>query len=356
MNGWRLEDPLWLLLLPPVLTLGLLPRLRRRRATVLYSSTQLVAAMRPTLALRFKRFLPWLRVLGLALLVVALARPQHGTEEFRARTEGIAIQMCLDRSGSMQAFDFFIGGERVNRLTAVKQVFRDFVAGAGELPGRPNDLIGLIAFGGYANSKCPLTLDHDVLLKTLASVKIPQPVRDARGRAINSRYLNEERATAIGDAVTLAADRLRQSEAKSKVVILLSDGENTAGVVDPARAAEAAKTLGVKIYTIGVGATGLAPFPTVDLFGRRRFTMQLVRLDEATLRMMAEKTGGRYFHAKNTEALHEVYAEINKLEKTVSEGKIYADYREFYQYAMFPALGLVLLEVLLVTTRFRSLP
>jgi Ca-activated chloride channel family protein len=244
----------------------------------------------------------------------------------------------------------------VNRLTAVKQVFRDFAAGEGELPGRPNDLIGLIAFGGYADSKCPLTLDHDVLLKTLAGVEIPQPVRDTRGRTLNARYLDEEMATAIGDAVTLAADRLRQSEAKSKVVILLSDGANNAGVVDPAQAAEAAKALGIKIYTIGVGTTGLAPYPIIDPFGRRRLIMQRLELDETTLKMMAEKTGGHYFHAKNTEALQEVYAEIDKLEKTVSEGKIYADYREFYQYAMFPGLGLVLLEVLLVATRFRSLP
>ena len=356
MTGWRFEDPLWLLLLAPLLLLGLTERRRRQSAAVLYSSTQLAGAIPVTIALRFKRFLPWLRIGGLCLLVVALARPQRGREEFRVRTEGIAIQMCLDRSGSMRALDFFLAGERVNRLDAVKKVFRDFVAGEGDLPGRPDDLIGLIAFGGFANSKCPLTLDHDALLQTLAAVEIPQPVRDAQGRVLNEQYLEEALATALGDAVALAADRLQETDAKSKVIILLSDGENTAGAIDPAEAARVAKALGVKIYAIGVGETGPAPFPTIDIFGRRVLRSHLVRLDEATLRMLADTTGGKYFHAKNTAALSEVYAEIDQLEKTVSEGALYTDYREYFHYWMFPGLGLVLLEITLVATRFRSLP
>lgn len=356
MNGWRFEDPLWLLALVPLLLLGLFSARRKPRGAVLYSSTQLVATLPKTLALRFKRLVPWVRVLGLGLIVVALARPQHGEEEFRVHTEGIAIQMCIDRSGSMQALDFHLAGERVDRLTAVKKVFRDFVKGEGELPGRPNDPIGLIAFGGFADSRCPLTLDHDALLATLSDVEIPQPIYDSRGRMLNERFLEEEMATAIGDAIALGVDRLQQSVAKSKVLILLSDGENTAGVIEPAEAAEAAKRLGIKIYSIAVGTTGQAPFPAIDVFGRRMLTTQYVRLDEATLKMLADTTGGRYFHAKDTETLHRVYEEIDQLEKTETEGKIYTNYRELYQYAMFPGLGLVLLEVLLAATRFRSLP
>ncbi len=358
MRGLQFQDPMWLLLLIPLAALATWAVRRRRRVAVLYSDVQLLRSLPVTLALRAKWLLPWVRVLGMALLIAALARPQHGREEFRIRTEGVAIQMCLDRSGSMQAMDFQLDGQRVNRLQAVKGVFRDFVAGKGGLPGRPDDLIGLIAFGGYADSKCPLTLDHGALLQVLETVEIPQPITDARGRVINKRLLEEEMATAIGDALALAVDRLKDKniKAKSKVIILLSDGENTAGVIDPAEAAEAAKAFGIKVYTIGVGTSGRAPFPAVDPFGREVLVAQQVRLDEETLKELAETTGGRYFNAQNTEALKDVCAEIDRLEKTVSEGRLYTEYRELCQYAMFPGLGLVLLEVLLACTRFRSLP
>ncbi len=298
----------------------------------------------------------WRDSAGLVLVVVALARPQQGREEFRVRAEGIAIQMCIDRSGSMQAMDFQLDGEPVDRLQAVKQVFRDFVTGRGELPGRPDDLIGLVAFGGFADGKCPLTLDHGALLEVLESVEIPKPVYDSHDRVVNARLLEEEMKTAIGDAVALAVDRLKDAKAKSKVIILLSDGEQTAGVVDPPEAAETAKAFGIKIYTIGIGSTGWAPFPDQDAFGRTVFRRQPVRLDEETLTMLAETTGGRYFNARNTDALKNVYAEIDELEKTLSEGRLYTEYRELYQYAMFPGLGLILLEILLASTRFRSLP
>ena len=356
MTGLRFQDPLWMLLLLPLLLAGLLAIRRQRRVAVLYSDVSILGALPVTMALRIKRLLPWGRLMGLALVVLALARPQHGREEFRIRTEGIAIQMCIDRSGSMQAMDFQLNGEQVNRLEAVKSVFRDFVAGKGKLPGRPDDLIGLIAFGGYPDGKCPLTLDHGALLQVLDAVEIPQPIFDRQGRVINETLLEEEVKTAIGDAIVLAVDRLKEVEAKSKVVILLSDGEQTAGVVDPPEGAETAKPFGIKIYTIGIGTTGWAPVPAQDLFGRKVLRRQPVRLDEDTLKMLAEKTGGRYFNARDTQALENVYAEIDQLEKTLSEGRLYTEYRELYQYAMFPGLGLILLEVLLVSTRFRSLP
>ena len=356
MMGFRFQNPMWLLTLVPLIVVGLLVLRRQRNVAVLFSDVGLLRALPKTFALRIKRAVPWLRILGLALVIVALARPQEGNDEYRIQTEGIAIQMCIDRSGSMQAMDFQLDRQRVNRLTAVKDVFRDFVAGEDELPGRPDDLIGLIAFGGYADAKCPLTLDHGALLQVLDQVQIPEPIRDRQGHVINQRLLEEEMSTAIGDAVVLGVDRLKDAKAKSKVLILLSDGENTAGVVEPAEAAETADTFGIKIYTIGVGSTGMAPFPQIDAFGREFLTRRPVKLDEETLKMLATTTGGEYFHAGNTEALKNVYAEIDQLEKTLSEGRLYTEYRELYQYAMFSGFGLILLHILLVCTRFRSLP
>jgi Ca-activated chloride channel family protein len=300
--------------------------------------------------------LPWLVLVGGVLVIVGLARPQHGREEFRVRTEGIAIEMCLDRSGSMQAMDFELDGERANRLAAVKDVFERFVTGKDDLPGRRNDQIGLIAFGGYAHDKCPLTLDHGVLSQITETIKIPEPIYDEQGRMINERLLQEEHATAIGDAVAAAVDRLKDAKAKSKIIILLSDGEQTAGAVQPLEAAEAAKAYGIKIYSIGIGSTGVAPFPAIDGRGRKVLIRQQVRLDEETLKMMAEVTGGQYFNAKNTETLKRVYAEIDKLEKSHTEGRRYTQYRELYEYLLLPGLALMLLQIVLVSTRFRSLP
>ncbi len=356
MMGWRLQNPLWLLLAVVVLAIVWWSERRRRQNAVLYSSVELLRGLPITLAMRVKRLLPWLRTAGLLLVIIALARPQRGLQEFRVRTEGIAIQMCLDRSGSMQALDFALDGDRVNRLAAVKRVFHDFVAGQGALPGRPDDLIGLISFGGYAEAKAPLTLDHGALLQVLDTVNIPRPVTDSRGRVVNEQLLEEEMATAIGDAVLMAVERLKDVKAKSKVIILLSDGEQTAGVAEPQQGAEAAKAFGIKIYSIGVGSTGSAPFPATDGFGRSVLVRQTVRLDEATLKMLADTTGGKYFNAQDTQALVDVYAEIDRLEKTETEGRLYTEYRELFSWFLLPGLGLVLLELILSATRFRCLP
>jgi Ca-activated chloride channel family protein len=351
-----LHSPLWLLLLVPLAAFVLVATLLRRQAAVIYSDTRLLRDLPVTLRQRLKRLLPWLKFVGMALLIVGLARPQIPKEESLVRTQGIAIEMCLDRSGSMQAMDFEIDGKRVNRLAAVKKVFGDFVNGTDDLNGRPDDLVGLIAFGGFADAQCPLTLDHNVLTEVLDSVEIPQPIFNQAGRAINAPLLEEELATAIGDAVLLGVDRLRGSTAKSKVLILLSDGEHNAGIVDPAEAAEAARKFGIKVYTIGVGSTGVAPFPQTDAFGRTIYVQQRVVLDEETLKMLAEQTGGRYFNARNTRALTKVYEEIDSLEKTALEAPKYSDYEE--RYAGFLALGglLILLELVLASTWLRSLP
>jgi Ca-activated chloride channel family protein len=358
MSTIRLVDPWWLLLIVPLAVATSVAVRRERRISALYSSSRLLDHLPVTLAQRCQRFLPWMRVTGLLLVVVALARPQAGLSQFRIRTEGIALVMCLDRSGSMEALDFQLGGERVNRLAVVKRVFRDFIAGTGKLPGRPDDLIGLVTFGGYAEGIAPLTFDHGALLQMLGTVQIAQPVYDSAGRVVNERYLEEERATAIGDAVTLAVDRLRDSSAKSKAIILLSDGENTAGIVDPAAAAEAAKTFGIKIYAIGIGTTGRVPFPASDRdpFGRQRFIARPVRLDETTLKMLAQTTGGQYFNAQDTEALENVYAAIDQLEKSESEGILYSEYRELFPWWLVPGLVLICGEFILRHTRLRTWP
>ena len=356
MSGLRFADPWWLLLTVPLVAFTLISLRRDRTASVLYSSARLLRDLPVTMAQRFKGLLPWFRFLGLLLVVVAIARPQAGRRQFRVRSEGIAIVMCLDRSGSMEALDFELDGERVNRLAVVKKVFRDFVAGTDKLRGRQDDLIGLVTFGGFAEGKAPLTLDHGALLEVVNSVQIPQPVFDTNGNVVNERYLQEERATAIGDAVTLSVDRLKASNAKSKVIILLSDGEQTAGLIQPAAAAETAQAFGVKIYSIGIGTTGRVPFPVTDQFGRQHLRSQMVKMDETTLKSLAEETGGRYFNAQNTAALEDVYASIDALEKSVAEGSLYSEYGELYQWLLLPGLALVIVELTLRNTRFRSLP
>ncbi|MEO8496613.1 MAG: VWA domain-containing protein [Planctomycetota bacterium] len=356
MSELRLADPLWLLMCLPLLLATVISMRGERRGAIVYSSVRLLDSLPVTVAQRVKRLLPWLRLAGMSLVIVALARPQHGLKDFRIQTEGIAIVMCLDRSGSMQALDFQLAGDRVDRLEAVKAVFRDFVAGDSRLPGRPDDQIGLVSFGGFAEAKAPLTLDHGALLEVLKTVEIAQPVFDREGNVINRDYLEEERATAIGDAVALAVERLRDSPAKSKVIILLSDGENTAGAIEPADAAKAAESFGIKIYSIGVGTTGTAPFKMIDQFGREQLVRQPVRLDETALKMLAETTHGRYFNAKDTNSLEDVYQAIDQLEKTKLEGRLFTEYRELFQWWLLPGLALIVTELSLRCTRFRSLP
>ncbi len=353
MTGFEFRDPWWLALAVLLVWLGLRAARRPPRAGVLYSETSLLRLLPKTPAQGWKRLLPWMRVAGMALLVVALARPRCGEEEFRVRAEGIAIMMCVDRSGSMETPLAGSAG-RQSRLEAVRQAFRDFVAGTGRLPGRPNDLIGLIAFTGYVENKCPLTLDHEALLQILDTVHVtaapwaPSPAHTtdaqpaegdpgepggtgAMGSTDDPRWA-EERLTALGDAVAAAIDRLNDVRAKSKVIVVLSDGEQTAGAVGPAEAAEAAKALGIKIHAIGLSR------------------------QQTTLRLLAETTGGRCFEATDAAALGDVYAEIDRLERSVTEGRLYTQYRELYLYGMLPGLGLVLLEIVLASTRLRTLP
>jgi Ca-activated chloride channel family protein len=299
----------------------------RREIAVQFSTTRFAGAIRPTLRQRLNWIPAALTLLAVTLMIIALARPREGREQTVIESEGIAIEMVVDRSGSMQAMDFQIDGQHVDRLTAIKNVASTFVVGGEQkdedvgLGGRVSDLVGLITFAGYADALTPPTLDHGFLVNQLDHVEIV----DRRS----------EDGTAIGDAIALAIEKLntlddRQKEkVKSKVVILLTDGENNAGEFDPAQAAELAQKMDVRIYTIGVGTRGQAPVPVRNpLTGRQSIQWTRVSIDEGTLRRIADITGGKYFRATDTESLQAIYTEIDQLEKTKVEAQHYVDYRE----------------------------
>lgn len=353
---FRFQSPYFFVLLIPLAILIFVMEYRRRPASLLFSDVSLLKGLPRTTMQRLATIVPWLFYLGTAMLIVALARPQAGKNDYRIRAEGIALAMCVDRSGSMAAVDFAIGGDRVSRLDAVKKTFRDFVAGNASLPGRPDDMIGLLAFGGYVDAFCPLTLDHATLLEMLDQVRLAEPIADARGQIVDRRLFEEENMTAIGDALAQAVERLKDVKAKSKVIILLSDGEQTFGTLTPQEGAKLAKTYGIKIYAIGIGSTGLVPIVQKDPFGRERVFQQYMVIDEEALREVAETTGGLYFNARNTQALERIYAEIDKLEKTVHEGRIYTQYTELFRGPLLVGAALILLNLILVSTRFRRLP
>jgi len=307
---------------------------------------------------RVHQWMPVLFALGICLMILALARPQSGKSESRILGEGIAIELVLDVSGSMEALDFQLKDKDVSRLEAVKYVVSEFIAGSRSrgLAGRKNDLVGLVAFCGFADSKCPLTLDHGALVEIVKSLEVPKAIRDRRGKIINQESLNEELATAIGDGVALGVDRLKDTTAKSKVLVLLTDGDNNAGVIDPREAAAIAKELGIKLYAIGIGRSGAVPFPQEDEFGRRVLVKAQFRIDEALLKEMSESTGGTYFHASDSDGLAKVYAQIDQLEKSQFEESKFSQYTELFRWFSGASLLLVLGIYVLKETRFRSLP
>jgi Ca-activated chloride channel family protein len=277
------------------------------------------------------RFLPWLRLAALGLLILAMARPQWGNSKTEVEASGIDILLAVDVSGSMQAIDFQLEDKAVDRLTAVKAVVEKFIE------ERPNDRMGLVAFAGRPYMVCPLTLDHDWLQLRLHSLQTGMI----------------EDGTAIGSAIVAGVNRLRDQEAKSRIVILLTDGVNNAGKAAPLTAAEAAETMKIKVYTIGAGRRGVAPMPAEDQFGRKRIIRAQVDIDEKTLGKIAEMTGARYFRATDTQSLKNIYEEINAMETTTRRIKHFDRYRELFSWLVFAAL--VLLGAELFITR-RRLP
>jgi Ca-activated chloride channel family protein len=278
-----------------------------------------------------RRVLP---LLALSALLLALARPQKGKQFSQVEASGIDILLALDVSRSMLAEDFTIGEERANRLDAVKQVTQKFIE------GRPNDRIGIVAFAGRPYLVSPLTLDHDWLLQNMERIRIGLV----------------EDGTAIGSAIASACNRLKEKESKSKIIVLLTDGDNNAGKVTPATAAEAAKTLGIKIYTIGAGTRGYAPVPVKDMFGRTVYQKVKVEVDEPTLRQIATVANGQFYRATDSKSLSQIFEQIDRLEKSTVQLNRYTQYRDLFPWFIGCALALLALQIVLEQTLFRRTP
>jgi Ca-activated chloride channel family protein len=324
---------LWLLALLPIVML-----LRGRRgpvAAVEFSDVGLAREVARRSRARIGGWVWLLPLLAAALMIVGLARPQRGHSRTEVTANGIDIVLGLDVSGSMQALDFLVDGHRVNRIEVVKTVVGKFIE------ERPNDRIGLIAFAAAPYLVSPLTLDHDWLLQNLERV---------------STAVGNDDGTAIGSAIAASVNRLRATTAKSKVVILLTDGMNNTGKIAPIAAAEAAQAMGVKIYTIGVGVRGMAPIPVRDEAGRVHLMMDKVDVDEKTLQAVASETGGSFYRATDTDSLQKIYEQINRLETTARTVQKFEHYEELYSWALIPAAVLLGFGVLLQHTRFRRLP
>lgn len=323
---------LWFLLALPAI--AFLRSRKGPRAAVRYASVATARTVARTTRARLGQLLPYLRLPAAALLILALARPQVTHSKNKIEASGVDMMLALDVSGSMQALDLSLDGQRADRLTVVRSVVSKFIA------ARPNDRIGIIAFAGQPFLVSPLTLDHDWLEKSLSRVTVG----------------TGEDGTAIGSALAASVNRLRQSDAKSKIVVLLTDGMNNAGSVQPALAAKAAAALGIKVYTIAVGAEGRAPIPVVDDAGRKRIVMGEVEVDEQTLRGIADATGGAFFRATDTASLTSIYARIDSLEKTVRTMNRFERHEERFPWAAFPAVALLLAEVGLGATALRRVP
>lgn len=276
----------------------------------------------------------FLRLAALILLIIALSRPQSMLQESSIETEGVDIVLAVDVSTTMLAEDLEAGVSRKSRVNAVKDVVREFIN------NRHNDRIGIVAFASRAYTVSPLTLDYGWLLQNLDRVKVG---------------LIED-GTAIGSGISTSLNRLKDTQAKSKVVILLTDGRNNAGKISPLTAAEAAEALKIKIYTIGAGTKGLAPFPAKDMFGNKVYQQVKIEIDEELLKQIAGKTHVRYFRATDTKSLRDIYMEINKLEKSHIEEKGYVEYKELFHLFLIPGLALLLLEIILNNTVLRKIP
>ena len=329
----QFSDPyyLLLLLLLPLFILWYIKGSKRSTAKLKYSDIGIIKKIKPSLKQKLRHSLFGLRMLAFILLIFAMARPQSSSKEEEISTEGVDIVIALDVSSSMLAEDF----RPNNRLQAAKLVAGDFIQ------GRKNDRLGMVVFAGESFTQCPLTLDYGVLVTLLEDIQVADKDWDG---------------TAIGMGIVNAVNRLRDSKAKSKVIILLTDGVNNKGQVDPITAARIAQAYGIKIYTIGAGKKGTAMYPVDNpIFGKQYVPMQ-VEIDEEVLTEIARITNGRYFRATNEEKLKEIYHEIGQLEQTKIEVKEYTRYQELFLYYLAPGLLILLAQLILSHTYFKRLP
>jgi len=328
--GIKFANPefLFLLLVIPILIWWYLYKQSKSHSDLQFSSIKVFKTIKYTQMHWLRHFLFVLRMLVIALLIVGFARPQELSRGENIYTEGIDIALIVDISGSMLAEDF-----RPNRIEAAKQVASEFI------DGRTNDRIGLVIFSGQSFTQCPLTTDYSVLKNLLLQVR--------------SGMIED--GTAIGMAISTGVSRLKDSKARSKVMILLTDGINNRGEIDPITAAQMAQTYGIRIYTIGVGSMGEAPYPLQTPYGIQYATIP-VEIDEKMLQQIADMTGGKYFRATDNKKLRQIYSEIDKMEKTKVEVKEYRRYHELFYGYVGTGLILLLLEVGLANTIFRKIP
>jgi Ca-activated chloride channel family protein len=319
---------LYLLLLLPLILLWYWRHNKKRSPAITYSNLELFDGLKKSLRERLRHLPLLLRLLGLSFLIIALARPQTFSSGENVYTEGIDVAMLLDISGSMLAEDF-----KPNRLEAAKNVIDEFVL------GRTTDKIGLVVFASESFTQCPLTIDYPVLRGLLKEIK--------------SGIIED--GTAIGTAIANGVNRLKDSEAKSKVIILLTDGVNNSGEIDPITAAQIAKKFGIRIYTVGVGTIGEAPYPFQTPFGKR-YQMVPVEIDEKVLNEVAEITDGKYFRATDNKKLEEIYSIIDTMEKTRVEITSYRKAKELFYGWLAAGFLIVLLELILSRTYLRKLP
>jgi Ca-activated chloride channel family protein len=322
---------LFLLLIIPVMVFWHVKIERKKKGSLRYSDTSFVSGIEGSFRVLFRHAVAFLRIVATALLIIALARPQAGRSFEEITTQGVDIVLLLDASGSMKAEDF----KPKNRLAVSKSVIEDFIK------ARKHDRLGLIAFAANAFTMCPLTTDYDMLIGIL--------------KGVNFKTVDED-GTAIGTALATASNRLRNSKAKSKIIILLTDGANNRGEIDPATAAKAAGALDIKIYAVGVGREGQVPYPIDHPFFGRTYQTIESDLDEETLQAIAKETRGQFFRAQNPKALKKIYNHIDKLEKTEIKSKIYSTYSELYFYFVILAIVVVVLEIVLANTIFRRIP
>jgi Ca-activated chloride channel homolog len=320
-----------LVLVPPLLWLRYG---RWRKTTLPFSDHRVLRALPTSWAVRARWILPLLYGIGLALLIVALARPQQGMDESRVKRHAVDIVMLVDVSTSMLAEDFALEGRRVNRMEVARAMVKDFIQ------KRHDDRIAVVAFGAVPYVMAPLTFDHGWLLQQVNRIKIAMV----------------EDGTAIGSALASGLNRLRESEATSKVIVLLTDGVNNAGRLSPENAAQLAKGLDVRVHTVGIGTQDLAPFPMNDPFGGKRYVQQRAVFDEAQLRRVAETTGGTYFFGKDTETLFEINRMIDEMERTEIDVSEYTRYEERFLPFLIGALILLGLEQCLSLARLGRWP